>query len=152
VSAEWASILGGLGGVETSDGLEGNIFLSVGVSPSGPPPDVWVPINLTQFGIPADAVCVDVSGLLIITMGNIPGWSNLCIAFRKPGDASVKIRNDYVFQCVANTGDGMRTNSATVLTPVNGVIEWGWFWSGQQPGWPSGPALAANLSFTRWMK
>lgn len=153
--ANWTTILGGNGGVETSDGLEGHLFCSYGAPGGdvGPPPDTWAEFDLTTIGIPSNVVCVDVSGILIITMGKKPGWSNLCVSFRRPGDANVKIRSHYVFQCIANTDDGMRTNSATVITPVNGRIEWGWWWSGQAPGWPeTGPAYAVNLTFTRWMR
>lgn len=153
MTAIWTPILGGLGGVDTSDGMEGHLFFNSGTStPAGPPPDVWTVCDLTTLGIPVDAVAVDVSGLLIITMGSTPGWSNLCMAFRKPGDARVSIRNHYVFQCIANAGDGMRSPCSTVLTPVGGCIEWAWFTTGATLGWPVGAAVAANLSFTRWMK
>ena len=148
----WTPILNGNGAVETSDGLEGHVFISYGISPAGPPPDVWTPLDLTRFGVPRDAVSVDVSGLLVITMGSSPGFSNMCLAFRKPGAENVEIRKHYVFQVVGNTGDGVRSTAATIVTPVNGIIEYGWFWTGNEPGWPSGPAMAANLTFTRWIK
>lgn len=151
--AIWTPILNDNGAVDTSDGLEGHFFVNAGSStPAGPPPDTWTRIDFTKIGVPADAKCVDVSGVLIITMGGEPGWSNLCVAFRKPGDARVTIRGHYVFQCVANAGDGMRSPCATVLTPVNGCIEWAWFTTGMALGWPTGAAVAANLAVTRWMR
>jgi hypothetical protein len=152
MSACWKPMLNGMGGVDVSSGLEGHMFLSAGISPYGPPPDTWTLLDLKNHGIPADAVAVDLSGILAITMGNTPGFSNLCVAFRQPGDVAVQIRNNYVFQAVANTSDGIRSTAATVITPVNGLIEWGWFSSGVPLGYPQSACLAVNLGFTRWFK
>src|SRR5262249_49564769 len=124
----WRPILGGNGGVEVSDGLEGHIFVSRGAgSDLGPPPDGWNRLDLTQFGIPADAGCVDISGLLIVTMGTTPGFVNGCVAFKRPSDNVSQIRSRYVMQVVGNSDpslhEGIRTNAATVISPEDGCID-----------------------------
>jgi hypothetical protein len=149
----WISIANGMGAVDVSGGLEGQFFLNKGsTSDAGPPPDQWTPVNLTAFGVPADAKCIDIHGILVITMGNTPGFTNLCVAFRRPGDEAVTIRGHYIFQCVGNTGDGERSGASAVLTPVNGVIEWAWFTTGVQLGWPQFSSVAVNLTVARWFK
>ena len=154
MTAQFLPILSGHGGVDVSDGNEAHVFMMRGTaSDVGPAPDTWTSINLTQFGNPVDAVCVDVQGLLIITMGSTAGFCGLHAAFRRPGDQAVTIRGHYTMQCVANTNDGMRSNAACIVTPVNGVIEWGWFFNGQtQLAWPTFAACGINLTFNRWMR
>lgn len=152
--SQWLPILGGNGGVDVSNGLEGQIYFSKGAaSEFGPPPDTWSLVDVTQFGIPKDAKCIDVQGILIITMGSTPGWCSIQIAFRHPGDESVTTRGSYCMQTVANTNDGMRSNAASVVTLVDGKFEWSWFWVGPpQLGWPLNPSVAASIGINRWMR
>lgn len=148
----WQPILAGLGGVEASDGLEGHVFLNYGSGNDvGPPPDVWQMVDVLPFGIPRDAACIDISGILIITMGTMPGYENLCLAFRTPG-RQANIRTNYAMQCIANTGDGMRSTASYVVGLSDGRFEWGWFQDGVGLGWPQKAAVAANLTITRWMR
>lgn len=150
--ALWQPILGGNGAVDVSDGLEGHMFASRGSNDYGPPPEQWTTVDVRSFGIPSDAVCIDISGILIVTMGATGGFCNLCVTFRRPGDARVGIHSHYSMQTLANTSDGARSNSNTVISLVDGKFEWAWWHSGCALGWPEAASVALNLTITRWMR
>ena len=171
MAEQWQSIANGSGGVDISDGSEQHIFFMRGTAtPAGPGPDQWHTFDVRDIGIPADAKCVDISGILIITMGTTPGFTNLCITFKDPladqpieqarqelenPEAALRqptIRGSYVMQCVANTNDGMRSNANTTVTLRDGKFAWGWWHSGIPLGWPTWSAVGANLSITKWWR
>jgi hypothetical protein len=150
----WRPILGGLGGVAVPKGLMEDIWMSYGAAGTpGPPPRTWYTYDCTQIGIPADAVCVDLTGILIITGGSAwDAWPGIMVAFREPGDTSVGLGR-YVGQAMGNrAGNGDRTNMAYTTTLVGGKFEWAWDYNDYPVGWPSYPSIGMNLTIVRWMK
>ncbi len=145
----WIPILNGAGFVESSNGLEGHLFISRGANmDKGPEENTWERIDVTQFGLPPDTKCVSLSGLLVITMGNAPGWQAIAVAVRSPSQVEATIKENYCMQAVAGTGDGVRSTASTIIALEDGAFEWGWYTSGVGIGWPEKAAIACNLTIT----
>lgn len=118
----------------------------------GPAAGVWTAIDLTQYGVPADAKSAFLSGLLIITGGSTPQNPDLHLALRAPG--SVLSSADYLGQAVAvGAGDGIRSGFASWVPLVNGQFEMQWNRvDGTTAQWPVGAAYGINLSLQAYVR
>ena len=52
----------------------------------GPPPDEWFVYDVTDWGIPSDALAIMLTGILITTHGKAIETCNLTVTFRSFGD------------------------------------------------------------------
>lgn len=135
-------------------GLRGHVYVQKGSGNFGPPPDVWQTLDVTTLGIPKNVAAVVLEGILVITGGtNHAGSTEIRVAFRRPGDAGITIRNHYQVQAAVNgTGGSFRGNASVTVTPVNGKFEWGYYHAPEVLGWPLLPSIAVNLEIARWYK
>jgi hypothetical protein len=122
--------------VLTSDHFLPAIFVSsvgpvwyevCGVSkPNLPAPGVWNHADLKPIGVPANAVAVDLRGILIITDGANSGDTSIGVGFQTPGDS--KPVGNYAMQtCAVGPTGGSRSNGSAIVPCVNGCIQWFWY-------------------------
>jgi hypothetical protein len=113
------------------------IFVNSTNAEATPPAGEWIPLNVTQFGIPADAKAVYIGGTLIITHGKKPQTCDLTVAFARPGSATVT--GNYIFQAIeAETEGGQRSTAGAWVPVVDGVTEWQWGRGDTQTQYPKG--------------
>jgi hypothetical protein len=112
-----------------------------GVSkPNLPAPGVWNHADLKPIGVPANAVAVDLRGILIITDGANSGDTSIGVGFQTPGDS--KPVGNYAMQtCAVGPTGGSRSNGSAIVPCVNGCIQWFWY-RGNVGEWPANPLLA----------
>lgn len=124
--------------------------------------DEWQIVDLKPMGIPADAIAVFLSGILIITPGSgalDPGaTADLNVRFRKPGDWQHNLWGSYQGQVcdrngggVAPIGEGGRSTMAVISPLVNGCFEWGWARSTYHPH-PSSAAYGVNMNVQMYFR
>lgn len=113
-------------------------------------PGYWYDIDVTKLGVPADAIGVFVSGLLIITHGSTQDQVNLTAAFRSPGDTLAC--GNYQLQTLDPwAGGGQRTNAATWVPVKNGRFQFCWN-TNQVQQYPVGSAVGINLSLQAYLR
>lgn len=117
----------------------------------GGQPNTWQRVDLKPFGVPADAMAVQVTGFLIITHGSTPETADLSVALRRPGAEAVSCAN-YQGQTVeAHVGGGQRSNMSTWVPVANGELEFCYRRS-TQGQWPTSSAYGVNLSVQAWVR
>lgn len=111
---------------------------------------VWHVVDVSEFGVPASAKAVMLSGILIITHGTTEQTCDMTISLRAYSD-SLDAGN-YMGQVVeTKVGSGQRSGFSS-WTPVNaGRFEWQWRRS-TQGQWPSQCAYGGNLSLQAYIK
>lgn len=117
---------------------------------AGPAAGVWSVVDLTERGVPQDAVAAFLSGILIITYaGPDQGGADLQVFFRRLGDTATQ---DIDGQAVeAKTGNGIRSTMSTWVPLVDGKFEWKWTRS-TTAQWPNGPSYGVNLNVQAWAR
>ena len=114
------------------------IFVNSAKAETTPPAGEWIPLNVAQFGIPADAKAVFIGGMLIITHGRKTQLCNLTVTFAKPGTATAP--NNYIFQAIeGQTEGGQRSTSGAWVPVVDGVTVWQWGRGDVKTQYPKGP-------------
>jgi hypothetical protein len=97
----------------------------------------WISLNVTQFGIPADAKAVFIGGILIITHGRKTQLCDLTVTFAKPASSSAT--GNYIFQAIEGETEGGQRSTAGAWVPVvDGVIDWQWGRGDVQTQYPKG--------------
>jgi hypothetical protein len=122
---------------------------------------VWHTVDLASFGVPSDAVAAFLSGLLIITGGEVAEVADLRVVFRRPGDTTpcTKYLGQTSFQTnVVPTpygnmaiGGGQRSNMATWVPLADGKFEFCYQVS-TGGAWPTNPSYGINLSLQAWAR
>ena len=108
--------------------------------PNLPAPGQWHLVDLKPAGVPANAVAVDLRGILVITNGTNSGDTSIGVGFQMPGGKSPV--GNYVMQtCAEGQAGGSRSNAAAIVPCVNGCVEWYWA-RGNVGEWPYGPLKA----------
>lgn len=153
----WVLCCNGLVGIRDANHLIGDIFVNAGNLEQNLdkwPADKWHRIDLTQYGIPVDAVAVEVTGRISITAGRWTGTAENAISFKKPSEPnSVNIHDRYCLQVLGNQGASHREIVTTTIIPENGLIDFGWTY--QPKGklvYPKTPSVGMNLVFKKWFK
>ncbi len=116
----------------------------------------WCTIDVTDYGVPADAKAVFLSGILIITHGTKPELADMFVGFRAYGDAAVT--GDlpfpggtwYVGQVIeTDTQSGQRSPMATWVPVRDGKFQF--TYSVTTPGtWPDHSSYGVNLTIQAW--
>lgn len=115
------------------------------------PPDTWGRLDVTQFGVPEDALAISLSGLLIITHGVNSQICDVHIAFRAPGNDLHP--GSYLGQTIeAVITSGQRSNMQTWVPVKDGAIELNWHGAGLPATWPSYCAYGINLSLQAYVR
>ena len=113
------------------------IFVNSANSDTTPPAGEWIPLKLTQFGIPADAKAVFIGGILIITHGRKTQLCNLTVTFAKLGSTSAT--GNYIFQAAEGQTEGGQRSTAGAWVPVvDGVTVWQWARGDVKTQYPKG--------------
>ncbi len=117
-----------------------------------PPRGVWHQVDVTRWGIPADAKAVLLSGILLITHGYAQQTCDVQMAFRAPGDTLDA--GNYILQTIeAAVGSGQRSNAATIVPLRGGRFEWQWRLPSETgAGYPAECAYGFNLSLQAWFR
>ena len=101
------------------------IFVNSTKAETPPPAGEWIPLKVTQFGIPADAKAVFIGGILIITHGKKTQLCDLTVTFAKPGTTTAP--SSYIFQAIEpQTEGGQRATVGAWVPVVDGVTVWQW--------------------------
>jgi hypothetical protein len=87
-------------------------------------PFAWHDIDLTQFGVSADATFAEITGILVIT--DVDSYINdLQACFRSPGSALTA--DNYQLQATTvQSGSGYRGSQSVTVRPVNGIVQLYW--------------------------
>lgn len=119
---------------------------------TGPAANVWTDIDVTQFGVPATAKEVLLSGVLIISGGSTFQTCDLLISARAPG--STWNPANYIDQVInVGSGNGQRAPMSTMAPVVNGKIELWWNRiDTDATQWPEGCAYGVNLSIQAYLR
>ena len=117
-----------------------------------PEPDMWHEVDVTEYGVPADATAVFLSGLLIITHGTDPAICDMHLTLRAPSDPLEPTNGKYQFQVVeAHVGGGQRTNFDTYVPIEDGKFEFYWSRNTWEQ-WPYGCAYGFNVSLQAYVR
>lgn len=107
------------------------------------PRGVWTTIDAKLAGVPADALAVDLNGILIITHGTVRESCDLHLALRKVGDTLPC--DYYIGQTVEmEPGNGQRSNMSSWVPVVNGEFQACWTGTTTIP-WPDSCAYGTTL-------
>lgn len=110
----------------------------------GPLSAVWNDIDVTAFGIPSTAKSVFLSGILIITHGTTPGYCDMSLLFRAPGD--LMGADNYIAQVFEPwLGGGQRSTMASWAPIKNGITQFQWNRS-TQGFWKENCSYGINLT------
>ena len=104
----------------------------------------WVTVDMTQWGVPANALAVFLTGLLIITHGTTAETADIEIGFRASGDTTA-LPGQYALQCIeAAIGGGQRSPCSLWVPLANGKFDYivTLFTGGN---WPTNSAYGANF-------
>ena len=106
--------------------------------PYGPQqPQVWNTVDLTSFGVPADADSVLLSGIIIITHGYKIECADLRIGFRRFGSDDDAACENYIMQVIeASVGNGMRSTAAARIPLSEGKFQFHFIIPPDGGGWP----------------
>lgn len=148
-------------GIGISNGApKGPIALYFGTAPGWPvppTPNQWQSLDLTQFGIPADVLWVELAGILIVTTGTQSvATDELCLSFQTPNPNWGGNPANYLGQC---TAQNERDNIACSVEAFNGCIDWAWcrgnpntgsFPDKFVPAYPMGTAYGFNIAVQKY--
>jgi hypothetical protein len=111
-------------------------------------PFVWHDIDLTQFGVSADATFAEITGILVITDVD-SHINNLTACFRSPGSSLTA--DNYQMQAVTVwTGDGYRGSQSITVRPVNGIVQLYWKALTNDSVDTGASSFLMNLRLSKW--
>ena len=104
----------------------------------------WVTVDMTQWGVPANALAVLLTGLLIITHGTTVEDADIMIGFRASGDPNA-LASQYAIQCIEADTDGGQRQPCSIWIPLaNGKFDYIVTLS-TGGNWPTNSAYGANF-------
>lgn len=108
-----------------------------------PAPGVWHTIDLKPkpSEVPADAVALLLSGILIITDGLGSNDTSIAMAFQSPS-AGNNVANYEMQTCAVLSTGGSRSNAQAIVPCINGCIDYSWYRGNSNGEWPTGPIPA----------
>jgi hypothetical protein len=122
------------------------------VTPEGAPSDQWNVVDVTQWGVPADAAAVFLSGVMIITHGTTPATCDLTISFRAYGASYPPDGTWYIHQAIEPwVGGGERQTMATFVPVNEGKFEYYWR-RNTTAQYPAGCGYAINLRAQAYLR
>lgn len=106
------------------------------------PPGVWRRVDLSRL-VPADAVAVLLTSMIIITHGTGEETADLTLGFRRAGST---VDNYTAQTCCTRVGDGSRT-SYSVAVPLGAArdFEMKWTRTPAPANWPAWSSYGLNI-------
>lgn len=159
----WAALVLGLSAPAAADWVEGSIFGITADNPQepqvlrlntykgyGPKPGEWVTVDVTEHGVPADAVAVFLAGRLLTTHGQQNETCHMWLTLRAPG--SDHPGNWKIAQIIEpHQGGGQRDNMATWVPVRDGKFEAQWNTS-TTPGYPARCSYGMDIKMQAYVR
>lgn len=123
------------------------------------PPGQWVQVDVTRWGVPANAAWVDLQAILIISHANNPNVGDMTISLRKVGSTETcgtnAATNNYNGQALvagpgSGPGTGVRTDYYSGVQLVDGKFEFCWDYIDYPGVWPAVTAYGVNIKIQKY--
>jgi hypothetical protein len=123
----------------------------LGTGDYGAQPGSWVTVDLKPWGVGANAVAAFLTGILIITGGNVADViADMTITFARPSDTDINPAR-YIGQCALQGIGGQRSGISTWVPLENGCFNFMYTVASEAAGWPTGASYGVNMTPQIWI-